>query len=97
MKPEIIPKAFMLSIFSLSKIAEKMNTIIGERVIMTELLTGVDNSKPLKNASIFITIPKKEQRIILGQSFLSILSDLINKLTVQNNNDAPITRKRIKA
>ena len=87
----------MLSIFSFNKIAEKINTIIGERVIITELFTGVDNSNPLKKASIFITIPKKEQRMILGQSFLSIFSDLINKLTVQNNNEAPITLKRIKA
>ena len=66
-------------------------------MIITELLTGVESSSPLKKANILITIPKKEHKIILGQSFLSIFSVFINKLTVQNNIEAPITLKRIKA
>ena len=37
-----------------------------------ELFTGVDNSNPLKKESIFITIPNKEHKTILGQSFFSI-------------------------
>ena len=71
-KPDIIPKAFIALIFSFKIIAEKIKTKIGAIVIKMELFTGVDNSNPLKKASIFITIPKKEHKTILGQSFFSI-------------------------
>ena len=73
-----------------------MKTKIGARVIKTELLTGVDNSNPLKKASMFITIPRKEHKTSLGQSFFSIDFPLKNKLKVQNNNEAPNTLKKIK-
>ncbi len=62
---------------------------------MTELLTGVESSKPLKKANMLITIPKKEHKINLGQSFLSIFSDFIKQLNSQNSKEAPKTLKRM--
>ena len=79
----------------MSKIAENIKTIIGEIVIITELFTGVDNSRPLKNASIFTTIPKKEQAIKRGQSFFLIFSGFIKKLTTQKRIAAPETLSNI--
>jgi len=79
----------------LSKIAENIKTIIGEIVIITELFTGVDNSRPLKKASIFITIPKKEHAIKRGQSFFWIFSGFIRKLTSQKRIAAPKTLSKI--
>ena len=39
---------------------EKIKTIIGEVTIITEALIGLVKLNPLKNASMFIVIPKKE-------------------------------------
>ena len=93
--PNKIPADLISLIFSFNKMAEKIKTMIGEIVIITELFTGVDNSRPLKKASIFITIPKKEHAINLGQSFLSILSCLTKMLAIQKRIAAPKTLSNI--
>jgi dimeric dUTPase (all-alpha-NTP-PPase superfamily) len=44
---------------------------------------------------MLITIPKKEHKNNLGQSFLSIFSDFIKQLNSQNSKEAPKTLKRM--
>ena len=77
------------------EIAENIKTIIGEIVIITELFTGVDNSRPLKKASIFIHIPNVEARSIFKKSFFSIFSLGINRLISQKIRVAPSNRNII--
>ena len=60
-----------------------------ERVIITPLLIGVDNSRPLKKASIFVHIPNIEAKIIFKKSPLSIFSFGANRLINQKIEVAP--------
>ncbi len=67
-KPKTAPEALSQVIFSRIKIAESINTKIGEMVTITEELIGVERLKPLKKNSILMTIPNNAQAIILDQS-----------------------------
>ena len=95
LRPRPIPIDFIQVIFSFKKIADKMSNKTGASVITTELFIGVDKLSPLKNIVIFRAIPKKAQAIIRTQSRRSILSEGKNKLSNQNTEAAPRTRKRI--
>jgi len=70
--------------------------MIGVVVTRTALFMGVDKSKPLKNASILIAMPKSEHSITLPQSFHSILSLGPKKEILQNKMVAPNTLSIIK-
>lgn len=70
--------------------------MIGVVVTRTALFIGVDKSKPLKNASILIAMPKSEHRNIRPQSLGSIFSFGPMKEILQNNMEAPNTRSIIK-
>lgn len=67
-KPNTAPEIFSKVIFSRIKTAERIKTIIGETVTMTEELMGVDRLKPLNEKSMLIIIPKRAQPKILSQS-----------------------------
>ena len=62
---------------------------------MIPLLIGVDNSRPLKKASIFIHIPNIEARSIFKKSLFSIFSLGVNRLIVQKIKVAPSNRNMI--
>src|SRR5690606_7598237 len=68
----------------------------GVIVIETALFMGVERFNPLKNISIFNTIPKMAHAIIRNQSPGAIFSDFENALTIQKSNAAPPTLKTIK-
>ena len=70
--------------------------MIGVVVTRTALFMGVDKSKPLKNASILIAMPKSEHSIIRPQSLGSIFSFGPMKEILQNNMAAPRTLSIIK-
>lgn len=67
-KPRTAPEIFKKVIFSRMSIADKINTRIGVIVEITDELIGVVKLKPLKEKSIFITIPNSVHASILGQS-----------------------------
>ena len=87
---------FNIVILSFNKNAERIITITGDKVVITELLMGVDIFKPLKKKSILITIPNSAHATNLGQSFRSIFSQGLKRLTSQNKTAAPVTRSKIK-
>jgi len=60
--PTSMPMIFLELIFSFIRITDKMSTKMGVNVTMTALLIGVVNERPLKNASIFIPMPKKAHK-----------------------------------
>jgi len=95
-KPKNIPRLFTQVILSLKIKAESTKSKTGERVIITELLMGVERLSPLKKASIFRTIPKKAQAINRSQSRRATFSEGRNKLIIQKTKAAPLTRKSIK-
>ena len=63
--------------------------------MMTPLFIGVDNSKPLKNISILMHIPKRAAIKRRLKSFLETRSFGKKGLTIQNKMDAPKTRNII--
>lgn len=70
--------------------------MIGVVVTRTALFIGVDKSKPLKNASILIAMPKSEHSNTRPQSLNSIFSFGPMKEILQNNMEAPKTLSMIK-
>ena len=64
-------------------------------VTKTALFMGVDNCKPLKKASILITIPNTAQMAMRPQSLRSIFCFGANGAIHQNKSAAPLTLKNI--
>lgn len=95
-RPINTPIAFKMETRSFIYNAERINSIIGEIVIITALFMGVERLSPLKNINIFITIPKIAHAIILGQSSFFIRSLGPLKLISRNKRKAPLTLKKIK-
>lgn len=90
-KPKTAPEIFSKVIFSRIKTADRMKTIIGEIVTITEEFIGVDKLKPLNEKSILMTIPNAAQPKMRSQSLRWIFSEGNNRLMHQNRRHAPKT------
>ena len=95
-KPTAIPIALGVRIFSLIITADNTTTKIGDTVISTALLIGVESDKPLKKASILIHIPNAPHKTKRGQSFLSIRSFGPNNPRIQKREVATSSLTQIK-
>ena len=68
----------------------------GDKVIITPLFIGVDNSKPLKKANMLVHMPKIDAKTILSISFDWIFSLGVKKLIIQKRLVAPKSLSIIK-
>ena len=87
--PKAMPVTFIVVIFSLRITEDKIRTIIGTVIIITDALMGVVNWSPLKKANIFNVTPNKAAVINFGKSLPSIFLVLI----IESNNQNKIPAK----